>query len=120
MRISDWSSDVCSSDLANAVDPRRRGVGLRPRGDHFGAIRIAYEQRNAERNAEDLIADAAVIDATGTHTNLRSRDAIALGDRNFATSGQGGRFSGLQFPQPLRRQTRTRVWTRQGDGKRDP
>src|SRR3546814_5924434 len=26
MRISDWSSDVCSSDLA-VLDPARRGVG---------------------------------------------------------------------------------------------
>src|SRR3546814_15375999 len=29
MRISDWSSDVCSSDLAAPVDPRRVQVAFR-------------------------------------------------------------------------------------------
>src|SRR3546814_10193476 len=30
MRISDWSSDVCSSDLNQAVRPQRRAKPLRP------------------------------------------------------------------------------------------
>src|SRR3546814_6881585 len=29
MRISDWSSDVCSSDLRSSVDHARRYVGIR-------------------------------------------------------------------------------------------
>src|SRR3546814_12365950 len=34
MRISDWSSDVCSSDLcANVVAPMRHGIQVRP-DDH--------------------------------------------------------------------------------------
>src|SRR3546814_10447313 len=30
MRISDWSSDVCSSDLSNALGVARRGAGGKP------------------------------------------------------------------------------------------
>src|SRR3546814_5570219 len=38
MRISDWSSDVCSSDLGKRVSPRRRGpiscrLKMAPTGD---------------------------------------------------------------------------------------
>src|SRR3546814_6387812 len=29
MRISDWSSDVCSSDLAGCIDGHEPGVGIR-------------------------------------------------------------------------------------------
>src|SRR3546814_8076595 len=43
----DGATEAADQFEANAVDPRRRGVGLRPRGDNFGAIRIEYEQRNA-------------------------------------------------------------------------
>src|SRR3546814_14371312 len=39
MRISDWSSDVCSSDLAAPFDPdvarRNRGIELAQRGAEF-------------------------------------------------------------------------------------
>src|SRR3546814_8738342 len=39
MRISDWSSDVCSSDLAQCGQPRGAiGVGQRDAGLHFGVV----------------------------------------------------------------------------------
>src|SRR3546814_1075749 len=41
MRISDWSSDVCSSDLTRALDPRF-GKNRRPFG---GAIRSGDRER---------------------------------------------------------------------------
>src|SRR3546814_13330804 len=53
MRISDWSSDVCSSDLKAAVDEdalRRRSIGLENR-DCARADR-GHERRMARQNAE--------------------------------------------------------------------
>src|SRR3546814_7107035 len=48
MRISDWSSDVCSSDLA----ARPRGLDLHARGDDLldlVDVRIAFEDGHRER-----------------------------------------------------------------------
>src|SRR3546814_19381525 len=45
MRISDWSSDVCSSDLAGAVDDeRRRVLGARMGETQLGDV-AAYHRR---------------------------------------------------------------------------
>src|SRR3546814_6071186 len=60
MRISDWSSDVCSSDLRRAED---QGAGNHPRGEiaplDFGAFEIGdvgqkrgREQRDGERKEQ--------------------------------------------------------------------
>src|SRR3546814_1728056 len=38
MRISDWSSDVCSSDLALRVGQRRRLRPVADRGDDLGVV----------------------------------------------------------------------------------
>src|SRR3546814_5504662 len=53
MRISDWSSDVCSSDLEAGIEPlrRMRAVGLR---------RLAGDA--VERTAEQAVAVAAQVD----------------------------------------------------------
>src|SRR3546814_2975373 len=57
MRMSDWSSDVCSSDLAGAADreavpglPRRAGRCVRgPRaGHHRGEPAVAHPRRAAD------------------------------------------------------------------------
>src|SRR3546814_19696958 len=47
----DGATAAAAQFEANAVDPRRRRVCLRPRGDHFGALRLAYEQRELVRAA---------------------------------------------------------------------
>src|SRR3546814_7311686 len=53
MRISDWSSDVCSSDLAGAGDvERRRLAALRRR-------RSLAPDRQAARRTEDAARNAA-------------------------------------------------------------
>src|SRR3546814_691351 len=51
MRISDWSSDVCSSDLLQ--DPRHRGGGCQ-HGDHpaLGVWRGVEEQRRTVAAAD--------------------------------------------------------------------
>src|SRR3546814_6715315 len=51
MRISDWSSDVCSSDLVSA-DPR--DVDLRGQGAHEGIGPTAEVGHHRGRDAEDL------------------------------------------------------------------
>src|SRR3546814_3618539 len=44
MRISDWSSDVCSSDLARDAQSRKAG-----RRDHAGFLWLASMDRNPRR-----------------------------------------------------------------------
>src|SRR3546814_19817503 len=54
MRISDWSSDVCSSDLRLLRDAEEQRMGAleeaRRREDREKAEAIEEEQRRAERN----------------------------------------------------------------------
>src|SRR3546814_6563617 len=53
MRISDWSSDVCSSDLARIEDIVEHGRARRERGDQaVAAARIALVLRIIARNAD--------------------------------------------------------------------
>src|SRR3546814_18237992 len=49
MRISDWSSDVCSSDLADPADRRAWQLYLTPRaGDLLGEMRATADALTAE------------------------------------------------------------------------
>src|SRR3546814_3847573 len=72
MRISDWSSDVCSSDLADAVDRHQRGddvvFGHRGHAPQVGYLaarftqgQVAQCQRLVARYAAG--AQAGVVDA---------------------------------------------------------
>src|SRR3546814_21129767 len=54
MRISDWSSDVCSSDLLRFDDDGRPAVDRRPR---------LLDQRMIERRAEAVVLRLAVVGA---------------------------------------------------------
>src|SRR3546814_9300932 len=48
MRISDWSSDVCSSDLRFAVQKHRRNR------HHLAALDLVLEQRAVDRGVADI------------------------------------------------------------------
>src|SRR3546814_10687646 len=48
MRISDWSSDVCSSDL---IDAEQRGMGMDRRG--IQALQIEERDRRVDQEAEN-------------------------------------------------------------------
>src|SRR3546814_1588291 len=92
MRISDWSSDVCSSDLAHlqneggAAGPDDRVYALAP-----GAILLSHDQSEEEadvshrlnllkrRTGADEIAEAALFLAGG---------ALRSGETLFVDSGQ--------------------------------
>src|SRR3546814_5723505 len=62
MRISDWSSDVCSSDLS-AVDALQRLIDgdRRPPVQAFGGLRAGADIAEAEQHL--VLQDMAVVDA---------------------------------------------------------
>src|SRR3546814_15481694 len=73
MRISDWSSDVCSSDLAQ-VDPARCVDGRRVRGAHGEpglVVAQAEEQRCVVRGGRDVGAVQAQRRAVGIRSEER-------------------------------------------------
>src|SRR3546814_2556622 len=79
MRISDWSSDVCSSDLTRIRDEHcRRGARDRRRGDGAAGLRAAAE----------------LDDRRVARVRVRARDRATNADR-----GAGDRRDGL-WPDP--------------------
>src|SRR3546814_8250140 len=54
MRISDWSSDVCSSDLAHLHDRGKSGE-LRARRHAFGTVRVACRFLANTRKASEAL-----------------------------------------------------------------
>src|SRR3546814_8105469 len=61
MRISDWSSDVCSSDLAVIVDPRAAGAGESDRGQEEPVLVALQRRRWRVQHAQAVVhAPAAV------------------------------------------------------------
>src|SRR3546814_8356448 len=110
MRISDWSSDVCSSDLARIGHRRRRGNAARPvapahdslsplPGRHAvsGPAQFADEQLVdlASIHIDDLETPALVCEALALlRQMLQDRQRVARGDRIVAVV--------VEFdPQPL-------------------
>src|SRR3546814_18171977 len=69
MRISDWSSDVCSSDLA-AQGPEHRTVRLVHRSAHHRTVPGCVRHRSAGRHVDAELAARAV----GHHTELHAAD----------------------------------------------
>src|SRR3546814_9811428 len=63
MRISDWSSDVCSSDLENK---RRRGLGAQP---HLGVL----------ADVDDVVGENAV--GATVHRHSDDVEATTVGER---------------------------------------
>src|SRR3546814_15473936 len=60
MRISDWSSDVCSSDLAPPIDRHRRGpryVAIEDRRAHATRAVTLHPAVRREREAGKLLAE---------------------------------------------------------------
>src|SRR3546814_10184017 len=78
MRISDWSSDVCSSDLGAADDLRTRGLRDRDRlaGDHgFIHVGRAVDHLSVHRN---LLAGADQEDIADRHLVERNLNRLAI------------------------------------------
>src|SRR3546814_18571133 len=98
MRISDWSSDVCSSDLtgelgriAVAGDHDHRPVGTIPaivKGADRGCARLAERLRRADRraDAEQLSGETMRVDRVGAPF-LRTVGFAQLGHHDAAFGG---------------------------------
>src|SRR3546814_15235079 len=94
MRISDWSSDVCSSDLGRALShgaPRRRPGGQIPQPPSGGAVFMS----------DDLTLHAHLIGRQGSRADLNTPvlviDQGAL-DRNIATMAALAAAHGVALP----------------------
>src|SRR3546814_20612469 len=102
MRISDWSSDVCSSDLGEPLAERRRQDGyrgLRHRvvvRHHPGAAEIADRRfgRAAHRRRRLGAARGAVLKQIAYSGSLRAQIDLFLGPVGDAV----GRSAGLERP----------------------
>src|SRR3546814_19055316 len=97
MRISDWSSDVCSSDLRDAFCAFFR------RREHFGTVRHGNECRPVDRGvrlcrllpADDRAGgagdlDLLVDDAVGAGRSLDRHGGRGRDTRSVGTGGQSG------------------------------
>src|SRR3546814_17346093 len=90
MRISDWSSDVCSSDLHIAYDHDDDWA----QGFYEGMLRFPVEQSfHAGRNAKATLL-AGVTSArevgAGDFIDVALRNAINAGDRQSVVEGKRG------------------------------
>src|SRR3546814_14119970 len=69
MRISDWSSDVCSSDLVDAVGGQKaRGFGFRHQvhvqaQHHVGVGRLAFQAQAAQHRDRVVDGDEVQVEA---------------------------------------------------------
>src|SRR3546814_17177951 len=85
MRISDWSSDVCSSDLEHlAVE--EDAVALLPARDHLGGQRVEVD---ALRRAVGRPVDLRIV---GAHRRLEEGGAAAV-ERDVRVARRGDRKS---------------------------
>src|SRR3546814_15527420 len=71
MRISDWSSDVCSSDLIGMQELARVERPARPH-------QIGAEHRGARRQREHLLAQEPAGDLPAVEAFLAARQALAF------------------------------------------
>src|SRR3546814_14121900 len=88
MRISDWSSDVCSSDLPIDAAPRPIFHQRRRRPDHRGEVEEGDRTKleitlfvNAPRVSEETVV---AIDVAGA----KHRDLVAQGARKSVVQGK--------------------------------
>src|SRR3546814_5789616 len=73
MRISDWSSDVCSSDLLHRVDGRDLRARVVGEGANLGvtqAGRSEYAARRGRINT-DFIDNSAGVDCSDNEVNIK-------------------------------------------------
>src|SRR3546814_18528100 len=99
MRISDWSSDVCSSDLQvrNQTGFLGRDVNPTDNGSSFHRlplrllVRSVALERTGQRELAELVTDHVLVDVNGnvlTAVVHRDRQAAELGqDRGTARPG---------------------------------
>src|SRR3546814_2242689 len=65
MRISDWSSDVCSSDLESSLDqiedrPRITHFGVGKRWPHPGAESVRFDLAQCHRHRSNVVEPSVI------------------------------------------------------------
>src|SRR3546814_7652711 len=131
MRISDWSSDVCSSDLAGLRSELQKSRQLRARADQARASLVASRRALADRRAQLRqleVRKRVASRALTSNANLEADRAIALGEkaRDIVDLMDQLRVSGnvreelAQIPGPVLRPPRPGQADRKsgGEGKR--
>src|SRR3546814_5000577 len=85
MRISDWSSDVCSSDLLVEVEVADPGAAQLDRQAAVGHREIAAEGGDAGRVAANELA-AVVLDVADQRATSLNRDRAATADEDVGNA----------------------------------
>src|SRR3546814_3312343 len=83
MRISDWSSDVCSSDLAyaDAIDLRSSGNRLQTRRSDARNLGTLHLVELAIQRGEARLSElGALVVKTGKHTGRSAQDKLIVRD----------------------------------------
>src|SRR3546814_2425054 len=96
MRISDWSSDVCSSDLAEALQAVEQGLGVFARGGviDVGASAQFHRAREAGRR-DGIVGEAFGESRPGRGEGLVEGAAAGiLGQQHGAAAEVGGEVGG--------------------------
>src|SRR3546814_2419694 len=96
MRISDWSSDVCSSDLADAAQAENNDI--RPRFHPRGPDDRAYAGRHAATDIADLIEGRVLPDLRngdfGQHSEIGKGRAAHIMIEHLTAQGEAARTIG--------------------------
>src|SRR3546814_8239755 len=98
MRISDWSSDVCSSDLHQAEHHSGQGAGNADRKRAADLRRDRVADRILPGEARLLQSLQVACDLGAEHVQLARDDAVALGD-DLDDLGEGRLVFGSQNAQ---------------------
>src|SRR3546814_17741025 len=88
MRISDWSSDVCSSDLLNAV---KLHVGIATDIIANGKSQITGHQRRAETDGKTALLAV-------THIFGRGQEIVDIGDDSLCDCQKSFAVLGCESP----------------------
>src|SRR3546814_19368665 len=103
MRISDWSSDVCSSDLDRGARLARDGApaGGRQRGRLPHRAQGTQDSRRRQRRPFGRPADPTPADARKVRLDAALAVAVARGfHRQDVRPPQGGRVFSWELPAP--------------------
>src|SRR3546814_11792252 len=89
MRISDWSSDVCSSDLDGWADPLLRHIAVSKNWRHANAASQGFTVTSMIRGLVLLLWSMAVLaaDAPDVKTTWRLLDYVAVDYRGAVADG---------------------------------
>src|SRR3546814_2055585 len=86
MRISDWSSDVCSSDLKQAIERLLRGTNLVARFDDRAVI--IRGRSIAATASEQQSSDAIVVTGTRIEGAPPAAPVIRISSEDIRNAGQ--------------------------------